>query len=95
MVAWALFDPTLRSGADLRPGADARQTSENGNIPAESDVGHGVIMQPGDEDEPPYESVIEAMQDDWHVIQTPALLDDPKDFEQGHLRYEYILEKIV
>ncbi len=54
-------------------------------------------MNSGDQDEPPYYSVIEAMQDGWFVIQIPAL---PRYFrgeehEIGHLPYEYVLERKV
>ena len=52
-----------------------------------------VQMQAGDEDEPPYGSVLEAMRDDWTVLQTPRLPENPTDFQTGHLLYEYVLQK--
>ena len=51
-------------------------------------------MQSGDQDEPPYQSVIDAMRDGWRVIQAPRLPDSPTSHETGHLLYEYILEKL-
>jgi hypothetical protein len=52
----------------------------------------------GDETEPPYSSVVDAMRDGWRVIQFPSLPDpaagaDP--YRAAHLRFEYVLEKLV
>ena len=52
-----------------------------------------VQMQSGDQDEPPYGSVLDAMRDNWTVLQTPRLPDNPTDFQTGHLLYEYVLQK--
>lgn len=54
-------------------------------------------MNSGDQSEPPYASVIEAMQDGWFVIQVPTLpyYRRGEEHELGHLPYEYVLEKRV
>lgn len=54
-------------------------------------------MQAGDEDKPPYRSVLAAMRDGWFVMQVPPLPYYPygKDHETGHLPYEYVLERKV
>jgi hypothetical protein len=54
-------------------------------------------MQSGDESEPPYASVLEAMRDGWNVFQLPVLpLYLPgHEHETGHLPYEYALERKV
>lgn len=51
----------------------------------------------GDADRPPYDSVLAAMKDGWRVIQVPALAPAPagQEHETGHLRFEYVLEKLV
>lgn len=54
-------------------------------------------MNSGDQGEPPYFNVIEAMQDGWFVIQIPSL---PRylrgeEHEVGHLPFEYVLERKV
>lgn len=51
----------------------------------------------GDSDRPPYDSVLAAMKDGWRVIQVPTLGPVPaaQEHETGHLRFEYVLEKIV
>lgn len=54
-------------------------------------------MQSGDEDRPPYRSVMEAMRDGWFVIQLPQLprFEPGREHETGHLPYEYALERRV
>lgn len=54
-------------------------------------------MNSGDEDSPPYGSVLEAMQDGWFVMQVPTLPYYPRgeEHEVGHLPYEYVLERKV
>ncbi len=54
-------------------------------------------MNSGDEDKPPYPSVVEAMQDGWFVIQIPTLpyYLRGEEHEVGHLPYEYVLERRV
>ena len=49
-----------------------------------------VQMQSGDEDEPPYGSVLDAMRDDWTVLQTPRLPENPTDFQTPHLLYVHV-----
>ena len=54
-------------------------------------------MQSGDEETPPYKSVLAAMRDGWFVMQLPPL---PKyvhgeEHETAHLPYEYVLERRV
>ncbi len=54
-------------------------------------------MNTGDSDQPMYESVLDAMRDGWNVLQVPV----PRQFvsgfehEQGHLMYEFVLERKV
>jgi hypothetical protein len=54
-------------------------------------------MQTGDEDTPPYKSVLEAMRDGWFVIQIPPLpvYRHGEEHETAHLPYEYVLERKV
>lgn len=54
-------------------------------------------MQSGDEEKPPYRSVLAAMRDGWFVMQVPSLpyYAYGKEHETGHLPYEYVLERKV
>ena len=54
-------------------------------------------MQTGDEEKPPYKSVLEAMRDGWFVVQFPLLqrFVHGEEHETGHLPYEYVLERRV
>jgi hypothetical protein len=54
-------------------------------------------MNTGDSDVPPYESVLDAMRDGWNVIQLPSMpiFLSGHEHEQGHLPYEYVLERKV
>ncbi|MDF2724726.1 MAG: hypothetical protein K0Q59_4401 [Paenibacillus sp.] len=54
-------------------------------------------MTTGDSDVPPYNSVLDAMREGWNVIQLPAmpLFRTGFEHEQGHLPYEYVLERKV
>jgi hypothetical protein len=54
-------------------------------------------MQSGDSEEPPYVSVLAAMQDGWRVMQFPSLpiYLPGHEHETGHLPYEYVLERMV
>jgi hypothetical protein len=56
-----------------------------------------IQMQSGDEEKPPYRSVLAAMRDGWFVIQIPALpyFIRGQEHETGHLPYEYVLERRV
>ena len=54
-------------------------------------------MQSGDQDAPPYTSVLAAMRDGWFVLQVPTLPHYVRgqEHEVGHLPYEYVLERKV
>ena len=54
-------------------------------------------MQSGDQSEPPYRSVLDAMRDGWFVLQVPTLpyFVAGREHETGHLPYEYVLERTV
>jgi hypothetical protein len=54
-------------------------------------------MQSGDEETPPYNSVLAAMRDGWNVLQIPALpvYVAGHEHESGHLPYEYVLERKI
>jgi len=51
----------------------------------------------GDSETPPFPSVLAAMKAGWRVIQLPAA--QPRfpghEHETAHLRFEYVLEKLV
>ena len=51
----------------------------------------------GDSEEPPYTSVVAAMQDGWRVIQFPQQFPayPGMEYHTSYLRFEYVLEKIV
>lgn len=51
----------------------------------------------GDTDQPPYGSVLAAMQDGWRVLQVPAVgaAAPGREHETGPLPYEFVLEKLV
>jgi hypothetical protein len=47
-------------------------------------------------DAPPYESVIEALEDGWRIVQFPILkLYSHETVDNDYLGYEFILEKMV
>jgi len=54
-------------------------------------------MKSGDTEEPPYPSVLAAMQDGWFILQVPNLpiYIPGHEHETGHLPYEYVLERKV
>ena len=54
-------------------------------------------MQSGDEEQPPYRSVLAAMRDGWFVMQISPLpyYVRGEEHEVGHLPYEYVLERRV
>ena len=54
-------------------------------------------MQTGDQETPPYRSVLAAMRDGWFVLQVGALpvYVRGQEHEVGHLPYEYVLERRV
>jgi hypothetical protein len=51
----------------------------------------------GDSETPPFASVLAAMKDGWRVIQFPTLMPRPAghEHETSHLRFEYVLERMV
>lgn len=51
----------------------------------------------GDDDAPPYASVLAAMRDGWRVIQLPVLqpLDPGPARQLGYLRFETVLEQLA
>jgi hypothetical protein len=51
----------------------------------------------GDTDQPPYPSVLAAMQDGWRVLQLPQLqaASQGAEHETSFLKYEFVLEKLV
>lgn len=54
-------------------------------------------MQSGDEHEPPYPTVLDAMRDGWFVLQIPQLqrYEPGREYETGHLQNEFVLERKV
>jgi hypothetical protein len=50
----------------------------------------------GQEEQPPYPSVVHAMQDGWRVIQFPQQFPPypGMEYTTSYLRYEYVLEKM-
>lgn len=50
----------------------------------------------GDSDKPPYNSVVEAMQHGWRVVQFPQQFPayPGMEYSTSYLRFEYILEKM-
>jgi hypothetical protein len=50
----------------------------------------------GQEDEPPYRSVVQAMEDGWRVIQFPQQFPayPGMEYTTSYLRYEFVLEKM-
>jgi hypothetical protein len=50
----------------------------------------------GQEEEPPYPSIVAAMQDGWRVIQFPQQFPSypGMEYTTSYLRYEYVLEKL-
>lgn len=56
-----------------------------------------IQMQSGDQDTPPYRSVLDAMRDGWFVLQISHLpyFVHGQEHETGHLPYEYVLERRV
>jgi len=53
--------------------------------------------QTGDDKTPPYDSVLQAMQEGWRVILISSLPTyvHGHEHETGHLPYEYVLERMV
>ncbi len=54
-------------------------------------------MQAGDQAQPPYASVVDAMYHGWRVLQTPRLPTYPRgaEYETGPLPWEYVLERFA
>jgi len=63
----------------------------DGSLPADARQ-----MQSGDQEEPPYPSVLAAMRDGWRVIQFPQLAAAAAGAEHdtAFLKYEFVLEKL-
>jgi hypothetical protein len=56
--------------------------------------GHIVIE---DEEEPPYDTALEAMRDGWRVIQMSALQDRAAEeaYNVGNFRHQTVLERFI
>ncbi len=50
----------------------------------------------GEQAEPPYASVLDAMRDGWRVIQVPVLQTPQvgREYENDYLDFEFVLEKM-
>jgi hypothetical protein len=50
-----------------------------------------------DEEEPPYPTVLEAMRDEWVVLQMAQLKDRPPgaEYDVGYFEYQTVLHKMV
>ena len=50
----------------------------------------------GEDNEPPYKTVLHAMCDGWRVLQVPALRAPQvgRDYENDYLDFEFVLEKL-
>ena len=50
----------------------------------------------GDSEEPPYSSVVDAMEDGWRVVQFPQQFPayPGSEYTTSYLKFEYILEKL-
>ncbi|HEY3595319.1 MAG TPA: hypothetical protein VGL13_15640 [Polyangiaceae bacterium] len=59
-------------------------------------AGEGTSMA-GDDDTPPYASVLEAMRDGWRVLQLPQTPPPAQgsEYQPSFLKWEYALERIV
>jgi len=57
----------------------------------------GSTTMAGDAEQPPYDSVLAAMQDGWRVLQLPVVqaAAPGREHETGPLPYEFVLEKLV
>ena len=55
------------------------------------------IGMPGDMDEPPYETGIDAVIDGWRLFQASQLEQhkDGEELKTGYLKYEFFFEKIL
>lgn len=51
----------------------------------------------GDSDEPPYNSVLDAMKDGWRVLQVPQQFPayPGMEYTTSYLKFEYVLERMV
>lgn len=52
---------------------------------------------PGDNDEPPYETGVDALADGWRLIQASPLLAAPRgqEFQTDYLKYEFFFEQLT
>ena len=52
--------------------------------------------QPGDADEPPYQSGLDALRDGWRLLQISPLVPHAagEEFKTSYLKYEFVFEKL-
>ena len=52
---------------------------------------------PGDEDEPPYASGLDALRDGWRLLQMAPLAPHPPgtEFATAYLKYEFVFERLL
>jgi hypothetical protein len=52
---------------------------------------------PGDADEPPYATGLDALLDGWRLIQSAPLVQHPPgtEYTTGYLKYEFLFERLV
>lgn len=54
-------------------------------------------QMPGDQDEPPYKTGLEALRDGWRLIQaSPLVSHEPgSEFRTDYFKYEFFFEKVI
>ena len=55
------------------------------------------LHMPGDTEESPYQTGIEALKDGWRLIQASPLIQHKEgdEFKTGYFKYEFFFEKII
>ena len=55
------------------------------------------LHMPGDTEEAPYKTGIEALKDGWRLIQASPLIQHKEgdEFKTGYFKYEFFFEKII
>jgi len=55
------------------------------------------LHMPGDTEEAPYQTGIEALKDGWRLIQASPLIQhmEGDEFKTGYFKYEFFFEKII
>ena len=55
------------------------------------------LHMPGDTEESPYQTGIEALKDGWRLIQASPLIQHSEgdEFKTGYFKYEFFFEKII